>query len=535
MAGSVAGAGQWRVLAESEGLGARAPLAADATLVPSLAFLCARRLLAHRPGARRALARLPAELYPLLFRAACLDARPLALADLVATWPFPLLAFRRLLGHPDPHRHRPPPQPTKPCVQAVILAVVAHLRRALDEPRHDPSERRCRLRVLDMTGLQDAAPTRGPEGMSLWSGTVALAKACLEVSHQNDGPHRRSKRRRGPSGAPAARRRPAGVEIRADLFVNATSYGVVRDALRAGAAAGAALRLKCRDFHAEELSAGGTVSLLEALAPAGVRRVELRFNNLGLEGLGAVLPRLAAFPDLLSLRLPYSNVDVRRGLAAGPDGGLGGLAAQLGGLPRLRELNLGSSRLSGKLRQLLGALPAPLESLELPFCSLLPADLAFLARSPHAPALRRLDLSGHDCAETLLQPLRHLLAEASASLLHLDLMECRLTDARLEALLPALCRCSRLRCLGLFGNPLATPGLEALLRRTAALPELRLVGYPCPTDCYRRQPPAEEAVDEERLAAVAAELRRGLVSSGRADAVWTTSLCRYGALDCFAL
>ncbi|KAF1567856.1 UNVERIFIED_CONTAM: Leucine-rich repeat-containing protein 14, partial [Eudyptes robustus] len=510
----------------------------------SLVFLCARRLVSHCPGTRRALDLLPAELYPVLFQAAFLDGRTLALRDLVGTWPFPVLSIRRLVGRRGRRRDRHPflgEKPSKLCVQAVILAVVAHLRRALEESCRGTRWRRCRLRVLDMTGLQDDDADRGPEGMSLWSGTVALAKACIEVSkHQSECLKRGSKRRKGPSGTSAAPQ-PLGVEVRADLFVNGTSFGVLRDALQTGAAG--PLRLKCRDFHAEELSVAGTVSLLESLEPAGVRRVDLRFNNLGLAGLCAVLPHLARFTHLLSLKLPYSNVDVRR-LPAGTDAGLRRLAAQLGGLPCLKELNLGSSRLSGKLRQLLSDLRAPLESLELAFCYLLPGDLAFLSQSLHAPALRKLDLSGHDFSENLFQPLRRLLEETSASLLHLDLMECRLTDARLEALLPALCRCSRLRCLGLFGNPLSTPGLKTLLRRTVVLPDLRLVVYPYPVDCYSPEPPRppsasgrlfEDAVDEERFAAVSAELRRMLVSSGRADAVWTASLCRHGALDYFAL
>ncbi|NWU53274.1 LRC14 protein, partial [Dromas ardeola] len=469
----------------------------------SLLFLCARRLVSHRPAARRALDLVPAELFPVLFRAAFLDERTLTLGDLVGTWPFPLLSFRRLLGHRRHRRDRHPScgeKPSKSCLQAVILAVVAYLRRTLEEPSRDASESRCRLRVLDMTGLHDDDTDRGPEWMSLWSGTVALAKACIEVSkHQNECLKRGSKRRKGPSGASAALQ-PLGVEVRADLFVNATSFGVLRDALRAAGP----FRLKCRDFHAEELSVAGTVSLLESLEPAGVRRVDLRFNNLGLAGLCAVLPHLARFADLLSLKLPYSNVNARR-LTAGTEAGLRCLAAQLGRLPRLKELNLGSSRLSGKLRQLLGDLQAPLESLELAFCYLLPGDLAFLSQSLHAPALKKLDLSGHDFSENLLQPLQRLLEETSASLLHLDLMECRLTDACLESLLPTLCRCSRLRCLGLFGNPLSTPGLKTLLRKTLLLPDLRLVVYPYPVDCYNPEPARpssaclfQDALDEER-------------------------------------
>ncbi|XP_014118595.1 PREDICTED: leucine-rich repeat-containing protein 14-like, partial [Pseudopodoces humilis] len=129
-------------------------------------------------------------------------------------------------------------------------------------------------------------------------------------------------------------------------------------------------------------------------------------------------------------------------------------------------------------------LQAPLESLELAFCSLVPADLAFLSQSFHAPALKRLDLSGHDFSQGLLEPLRLLLEETSASLLHLDLMECRMADSHLDALLPTLRRCSRLRFLGLYGNSLSTAALKDLLQKTLELPDLHLVVYPFPVDCY---------------------------------------------------
>ncbi|NWU72888.1 LRC14 protein, partial [Pterocles burchelli] len=506
----------------------------------SLAFLCARRLVSHRPGLRRALDLLPAELYPVLFRAAVTDRRVLAVRDLVGTWPFPVLSFHQLLGHW--HRDRHPGRAEKPgksCIQAVIMAVVAHLRRALEEPcrgtRWVP-KRRCRLRVLDVTGLQAIDTDGGPEGMSLWSGTVALAKACLEVSkHQSELLNHGSKRLKGPSGASAAPQSIA-VEVHTDFFVNSTSYGVVRDALQTTGP----LCLKCRDFHAEELSVAGTVKLLESLDPASVRRVDLRFSNLGLPGLCTVLPHLTQFTNLLSLKLPYSNIDVRR-LPGGMDSSLRCVAVQLGRLPCLKELNLASSRLSGKLRHVLSDVRVPLESLELSFCCLLPGDLAFLSQSIHAPALKKLDLSGHNFSENLLQFLRDLLEEASASLLHLDLTECRLTDSRLEALLPVLCRCSRLRCLGFFGNPLSTPGLKTLLRKTLILQDLRLVYYPYPVDCRSQDLPStsgclfKDEVDEERFAAVSTELCRMLLSSGRADVVWTTDISRDDTVDFFTV
>ncbi|NWT10608.1 LRC14 protein, partial [Vireo altiloquus] len=64
---------------------------------------------------------------------------------------------------------------------------------------------KCRLRVLDITGLPDSAFGRAPDGMSIWSGTVALAKACVEVSkHQREFQRRGSKRHKGRSGAATA-------------------------------------------------------------------------------------------------------------------------------------------------------------------------------------------------------------------------------------------------------------------------------------------------------------------------------------------
>ncbi|NXH61259.1 LRC14 protein, partial [Rhabdornis inornatus] len=78
------------------------------------------------------------------------------------------------------------------CVQAVIQAVVAQLQQEMEEPSLDSS-----LRMLDMTGLL--------AGISIWSITVDLAKACVEVSkHQEEFQRRGPKRHKGCSGAAMA-------------------------------------------------------------------------------------------------------------------------------------------------------------------------------------------------------------------------------------------------------------------------------------------------------------------------------------------
>ncbi|NXR29763.1 LRC14 protein, partial [Cinclus mexicanus] len=82
-------------------------------------------------------------------------------------------------------------------------------------------------------------------------------------------------------------------------------------------------------------------------------------------------------PELRSLKLWYCEVDLRHPT---PDMAkrIRCVSRQLGMLSSLRELNLRSSPLSGNLRHILCDLQAPLESLELGSCSLLPTDLAFL-------------------------------------------------------------------------------------------------------------------------------------------------------------
>ncbi|XP_015283444.1 PREDICTED: leucine-rich repeat-containing protein 14 [Gekko japonicus] len=503
----------------------------------SLVFLCAQKVVSHHATLRGALGFLPKDLYPVLFKAAFMDKRTLALQDLVQTWPFPVLSFQKLLRKCQ-HCERAliRERPNKLCIQTVILGVVTYLIKTLED-RHRSKSKGPRLQILDMTGLQDEG--QGPETMSLWSRTVTLAKACLDISKQQSKCIKRaSKRRKGPYNSSMALPppQPVSVDVWVDLFVNSTSYGVLKDALQINSSN--ALRLRCRNFRVEELSIASTVGLLEFLDPAGVRQVDLRFNNLGLSGLRVVLPHLAKFTNLASLKLPYSNIDVRR-LTVGMEGSLQYFATQLSRLACLKELNLGSSRLSGKLTQLLGDLQSPLESLELAFCYLLPSDLAYLSQSLHTPALKKLDLSGNNLSDCLLQPFRVLLAEASGTLLHLDIMECRMMDTHLGTLLPALCRCSRLRYLGFFGNPVSSKGLKNLLHQTIRLLDLKLVIYPYPVDCYGEDlpwPPTSSqlldgSVDEEKFSRVNNELQQMLLSANRADAVWTTNLCRYNSLD----
>uniref|UniRef100_A0A8C0RDH2 Leucine-rich repeat-containing protein 14 n=1 Tax=Canis lupus familiaris TaxID=9615 RepID=A0A8C0RDH2_CANLF len=548
----------------------------------TLVFLSTRQVLQCQPAACQALPLLPRELFPLLFKVAFMDKKTVVLRELVHTWPFPLLSFQQLLQE-CAHCSRALLQerPSTESMQAVILGLTARLHTPETEAGTQPlcrygfiwgalrpggwrgspmrfqasaraqggnrpvvsvsgwlgvgvgsclllqptrAPRKHALRVLDMTGLLDDGVEQDPGTMSMWDCTAAVARTCIA-------------QQQGGTAEPGLA--PVPVEVRVDLRVNRASYAFLREALRSSV--GSPLRLCCRDLRAEDLPMRNTVALLQLLDAGCLRRVDLRFNNLGLRGLSVIIPHVARFQHLASLRLHYVHGDSRQPSVDGEDN-FRYFLAQMGRFTCLRELSMGSSLLSGRLDQLLSTLQSPLESLELAFCALLPEDLRFLAQSPHAVRLKKLDLSGNDLSGSQLEPFQVLLQAAAATLLHLELTECQLADTQLLATLPVLTRCTSLRYLGLYGNPLSMAGLKELLRDSVVQAELRTVVHPFPVDCYEGlpwPPPAsvllEASINEEKFARVEAELHQLLLASGRAHVLWTTDIYGRLAADYFSL
>ncbi|KAF4792738.1 leucine-rich repeat-containing protein 14-like protein [Turdus rufiventris] len=485
----------------------------------SLVFLCVREVVTQHP-----LPTIPAHLYPVIFELTFLAGILPVLQDLVATWPFPVLKFRRPVGQWE-HLWE---DRCCDCIKAVIQAVVVKLRRVLDEPSSDSSG--SRLRTLDMTGVPDDPATLN------FSLTQALAKACLEVNkhHQELQRHRR-KRRKGCSGATTATPQVLGVDVHTDLFVKRRFYRILCEALQTGATG--PLRIKCHEIQARDISASETVTLLKSLDTSCLRRVHLQAVSFGLTGLSAIMPHLSRFPELRSLVIQLDMLDLRC-LTWKSAMRIHDLARQLGMLPGLRELNLRMIKVSGNLHQILCDLQAPLESLNLGYCCLVPNDLTFLSQSIHAPTLKNLDLSGLNVSQGLLEPLQLLLEETSASLLQLDLSDSHMADSHLAVLLPTLLRCSRLRLLGLYGNSLSTAALKDLLQKTLELPDLHLVVYPIPVDYLKPASPrfgCDFVLDEELLEEAEAEFSQVLVNSGRTDLEWTCSHIGFRAMDYFSL
>lgn len=500
-------------------------LSAQPSAMHTLVFLSTRQVLQRQPAACQALPLLPRELFPLLFKVAFMDKKTVVLRELVHTWPFPLLSFQQLLQE-CAHCSRTLLQErlSTESMQAVILGLTARLHTPGKEAGTQPLCRKHALRVLDMTGLLDDGVEQDPGTMSMWDCAAAVARTCIA-------------QQQGGTAEPGLS--PVPVEVRVDLRVNRASYTFLREALQSSV--DSPLRLCCRDLRAEDLPMRNTVALLQLLDAGCLRRIDLRFNNLGLRGLSVIIPHVARFQHLASLRLHYVHGDSRQPSVDGEDN-FRYFLAQMGRFICLRELSMGSSLLSGRLDQLLSTLQSPLESLELAFCALLPEDLCFLAQSSHAAHLKKLDLSGNDLSGNQLIPFQGLLQASAATLLYLELTECQLADAQLLATLPTLTRCASLRYLGLYGNPLSMAGLKELLRDSVVQAELRTVVHPFPVDCYEGlpwPPPAsvllEAAINEEKFARVEAELHQLLLASGRAHVLWTTDIYGRLAADYFRL
>lgn len=513
-------------------------------MVLSLVNLCAREVVSDHSSSPYWLSCVPRELYQALLDAAFTHCRPLAVGELVQRWPERTLTTggsRRVGKSQCP--------PNRLCVQALLLAVV----RGLSDKRCclqvlDLSGLQCEdVRVEDSMGgwsltvalcsmvLQARAAAsrahrrdgererkRGLEA-ERERGAIKRDRGTAGCGNTSEGNNEAVQKMECSTNQPTlaeesvkgVRRRMeilrrkaqcevkpntngnnsrlceqdwedvVVVHIRADLFVNCRSWERVRDALSQPGP----IRLHCRYLRVEELSASSIATLLGLLPQQDLLGVDIRYSSLGVSGLAMLLPLLAPFPQLHSLRLHYCNLDLQR-TQPGQQGALQDMCKGLSSLKKLKRLCLTALRLPGHLRLLLSSLSQPLEVLELPYLCLTSTDLAYLSCSQHASSLRELDLSENWLDDSSLPSLRRLLGQAENSLSQLSLCGCGLSDALLGALLPSLSCCRALRSLRLALNPLSRTGLVSLARTAAGIPSLRLLLYPNPLEEYEAGLPA---------------------------------------------
>ncbi|OWK08225.1 hypothetical protein Celaphus_00011124, partial [Cervus elaphus hippelaphus] len=132
--------------------------------------------------------------------------------------------------------------------------------------------------------------------------------------------------------------------------------------------------------------------------------------------------------------------------------------------------------------------------------------MTHLSQSPDISQLKSLVLSGVTMTDFRPELLQVLLEKVGATIQELDFDVCRIIDSQLEAFLPALSRCSRLRSFSLCGNLLSTAAMEKLLQEC----------YPAPQETYRPRGVLLEA----RLAQLRAQLLEILRDLGCPRIIW---------------
>ncbi|KAL6083848.1 hypothetical protein STEG23_004873 [Scotinomys teguina] len=141
--------------------------------------------------------------------------------------------------------------------------------------------------------------------------------------------------------------------------------------------------------------------------------------------------------------------------------------------------------LNDHMKQLLGCLKTPLESLSISLCKFSQVDLESFAQWGHCQ-LKHLYFRSVDLSDLNFRPLKVFLQNVADTLLTLELEDCRMKDPDLRVLLPTLSQCSLLTSINLYDNEISTNALKDLLYHTAYLRQLTKELYPAPKEVYNR-------------------------------------------------
>lgn len=126
----------------------------------------------------------------------------------------------------------------------------------------------------------------------------------------------------------------------------------------------------------------------------------------------------------------------------------------------------------------------PVESLSIQRSRLSEPDLEHLCLWLRLYQLKYLNL--HSLSLLHLSPthLQFLLEKVADSLQILELKDCSIRDSQLNALLPALSKCSKLNRVNFLNSVISTSLLKDLLHCMANLSMLTEDFYPAPLECY---------------------------------------------------
>lgn len=123
-------------------------------------------------------------------------------------------------------------------------------------------------------------------------------------------------------------------------------------------------------------------------------------------------------------------------------------------------------------------------SLTIILCQISQSDLESFAQRWNYGQLKHLCLKGVPLTTLNVTPLQFFLEIVADTLQTLELEDCRMNDAHLNILRPALIQCTHLTSINFYDNNISMEALKDLLRHTANMSQLSTELYPAPVEVY---------------------------------------------------
>ncbi|XP_012867468.1 PREDICTED: melanoma antigen preferentially expressed in tumors-like [Dipodomys ordii] len=429
--------------------------------LPTLLELAAQSLVENETLAIAALEELPVDIFPPLFMVAYAERCREILKAMVQAWPFACLPLGALMRKQQPHQEN---------FQAVL--------NGLDELlAQEVRPRRWKLQMLDLRLKTHQ------NYWTIWSGTRT---GLCSLKEREDVQLMKTKA--NVDGSRMRAKQPLGrIEVLVDLHLKNGMYDqLLTSLIRKVKQKKGLLYLHCKKLSILPIPFQNIKRIMKVVQLDSLQELEVR-GSWKLSTLGMFAPYLGQMSNLHRLLFshnhtyPYTSLEEKKMY-------VNQFRSQLLNLPHLQELCFDSvSFVAGCLNHILRYLRCHLKILSVTNCLLLESDLIHLSQCPQISELKKLNLTRVNMTSIRAESLQALLERASATLQHLSLSECGITDPQLTAILPVLSHCSQLMTFDFCGNPISMAMLKSL-HQNPRLSKLCHMIYPAPLESYEDVP-----------------------------------------------
>uniref|UniRef100_A0A8I5ZX05 Uncharacterized protein n=1 Tax=Rattus norvegicus TaxID=10116 RepID=A0A8I5ZX05_RAT len=196
----------------------------------------------------------------------------------------------------------------------------------------------------------------------------------------------------------------------------------------------------------------------------------------------------------------------------------------------LQHLSLsGVHFLRDHMNQVFRSLMTPLVKLSIMHYRISQKDLDSFSFCQSLFHLKHLEMRGVTLSSLDIMPLRSLVEKVADKIQTLDLQGCRMKDYQLNALLPALTRCSQLTKINFYNNDFSMAILKDFLQHTANWRKINVEQYPAPLECYDEL----AHVCRERFAQLCLELMDTLGTIRQLKSIsFATNMCHKCGMQC---